>query len=131
MPEMSRANLIKLLAVLFVIFVGLGWAISSVFSKYNSKPETTVRQETVTPGSKEVSLEGIITFVDPNLSPGDGISFSLNDPLGKDIIYLKATDQKLEVSEGHFVTVFGEKKKTEGGVEYLLVSKVVLKNGSN
>lgn len=130
MPRISRANLFKLLAVLFIVFASLGWAISSVFSKYNSV-QPQVRQETVRDDTPEVTYEGTITYVDPRLNPADGISFSLMDPLGNEVILLKSNDQKLEVSEGHRVTAFGMKKKTSTGKDYLLVSKVVIKNGTN
>ena len=130
MPKMPSQNLLKLLAVLFVVFVALGWAITSVFSKYNSS-KTQIQKETVQNTPREESFEGTITFVDPHLNPGENISFSLNDSLGNEIILLKSQDQKLEVSEGHFVTVFGTKKKTAAGKDFLLVERIVLKNGSN
>ena len=130
MPEMSRPQLLKLLAAIFIVFAALGWAISSVFSKYNS-PKTQIRKETVSASPTEVSYEGVITYVDPQLNPGEGISFLLNNSTGEEMILLKSNDQKLEVSEGHFVKVFGTKKKTSTGKEYLLVERIVLKNGSN
>jgi hypothetical protein len=130
MPEVSRKNLLKILAVLFIVFAGLGWAVASVFLKYNT-PKTETRKETVPAESREVSFEGIITYVDPQFNPDEGISFMLADARGQEIILLKAKDQKLEVSEGHFVTVVGEKEKTSTGKEYLMVDRVIIKNGSN
>jgi len=128
---MPRAKLLKLLVVLFVVVTALSWAISSVFSKYNSKNSNNIRKETVSEGAMEESFEGIVTFVDPRLSPDGKISFSLNDPLGNEIILLESEDQKLELSEGFKVTVYGTKKKAPDGRDYLLVERIVLKNGTN
>src|SRR3972149_10240564 len=64
MPKMPSQNLLKLLAVLFVVFAVLGWAITSVFSKYNSS-KTQTRLETVPAETSEISFEGTITFIDP------------------------------------------------------------------
>ncbi len=78
------------------------------------------------------SYAGRITYIDPKFYPEDKISFVLVNSKGEEIILLKASDEKLMVSEGLDVEVVGQMAKTKDGKEdVLIVSKVVIKNGSD
>jgi len=76
--------------------------------------------------------EGRISYIDPNTYPNDDISYVLLDKGGKQIILLKAQDQKLVVAEGQFAKVTGNIIKTaDGKKDVLEVAVVILKNVSN
>jgi hypothetical protein len=122
----------KMLVILFVIFLVLGLSIGLVVGRFS--PSSQEGEET-NPKQAELnqsSFEGVVTFVEPLLYPGENISFALINTRGKEVILLKAKDKKLEVSEGHYVTAYGEKYKTKDGKdEYLLVDTIVIKNAAN
>lgn len=126
--EYKGKRLIKLLAIIFVVFIAIGLAVGYVVGKL--APE----QEIITKIAEEEPLdsyEGTITFIEPLFHPEDEISYALTDKKGNEIILLKAEDQKLEVSEGHIATVYGKLKKTTAGEDYLLVDKVAIRNVAN
>lgn len=126
----QNGNFYRYLGVIFVIFVFLGMGIGFLVNKYLSATPKEIQTEEVAP--KEEFYEGTITFIDPNLNLDDEISFVLVDKSGDDVILLKAKDQKLEVAEGHYATVYGALRKTLGTKkDYLLVDRIVIKNVSN
>ncbi|MBI2414352.1 hypothetical protein HYV31_00700 [candidate division WWE3 bacterium] len=128
----QKTNPLKFIGIIFVICltVGLlvGYMASSPFDKLT--PIDTVL--TQTPTKKKNSFEGIVTYVEPFMYIEDNIKYSLVDSLGNEVILLIAKDQKLEVSEGHFVQVTGSLKKLKGGKgEYLEVENLIVKNATN
>lgn len=78
-----------------------------------------------------VVYKGRITYIDPKFYPQEGISYVLTDSSGKEIVLLTAADQKLVVSEGLNVSVYGVLSKTKTGENVLVVDKVVIENASN
>lgn len=134
MPELlstsSNRRLARLLFYIFVSFVALGLTIGYVVGKIGERnaAQQTPPQEVV---EEQISYEGTITYIEPFLHSEDKISYVLVDKSGKDVILLKATDQKLEIAEGHYATFYGKKKVTSKGEDYLLVDKIVIKNAAN
>jgi len=61
----------------------------------------------------------------------DNIKYVLTDLLGKDVILLKASDEKLTVVEGLRVKVSGVIGKTKDGKDYLLVEEVIVNSATN
>ena len=81
---------------------------------------------------EEGSFEGVVTYIEPFFYKDDDITYVLADNKGDYIILLKSDDQKLAVSEGHFVTAYGQVKKTsEKKEDYLMVDRIVIRNVSN
>lgn len=126
-------RLAMFLAGTFVVFLLIG-AISNYtikkLLKSNEIPEvvegpTLVEEELDT-------YEGIITYIDPRTYPNDDISFYLADIEGREIILLKAKDQKLTVSEGFKVIAQGKLAKTKDGArDILVVEKVIFNQSQN
>lgn len=126
--EYQGKRLIRLLIVLFFGFlvVGIGVGLLFDFSTGDNSQEAIPIEKTE-PG--EVSFSGTITYLDPHFYPEDKINFYLSDSKGDQIVLLKSSDQKLEVSEGHFVTVYGYMAKTmKNSEDVLLVDRIVIKN---
>lgn len=124
--EYKGRRLVKLLAIIFVVFLVLG--LSAGFVVDMLSPDEVPLEVTDDADKNQGVYEGTITFIEPMLHVEDGISFILTDKADNDIILLKAKDQKLEVSEGHFATVYGEMRKTVTLEDYLLVEKIVIRN---
>jgi hypothetical protein len=132
--ETKGRKLINLLLIIFVVFVLLGLLIG-YFTSFllnrdeldNLYPENGEQAE-----AAEVEYEGRIRYLDPMTYPNDDISYVLVDNSGREIILLRATDQKLVVAEGHNVTVYGTMQKTsDGQTDVLLVKRVGIKNVSD
>lgn len=119
-------RLITLLVTIFVVFLSIGFAVNysiDQFLKSNETEGSSLNQTNVVKKQKEYS--GIVSFVDERKYPEDKISYLLKDKKGKQIILLKAKDQKLEVVEGLYVTVTGNLTKTKDQKqEVLLVNEV-------
>lgn len=129
---LEGTKLAVVLALTFVVFLGIG-VIINYFTNYSLNNDEFLGRrnddQDVTNYVEETFEEGIITYVDPNFYPGEGISFYLADYAGKQIILLKALDQKLEVSEGLSVKVYGKKTTTsDKKKDVLLVERIVVKN---
>lgn len=131
--ELRGHRLIFFLLGTFLIFSLVGFVIGGIINRNSIKNSNydlsnltlNIDNEIGTP--EKVSFEGKITFVDPNLYPNDDISYTLVDSSGKEIVLLKAIDQKLVVSEGHFATVYGDISKTKDGKkDVLIVDKIVI-----
>ena len=120
----------RLLFYIFIAFLAIGLSVGYVIGKFNEKrmAENVSPQQQV---PQQAYYEGTITFIEPLLHPEDEISYVLVGKNGNDVILLKAEDQKLEIAEGHYATVYGSKDKTAGNEDYLMVDKVVIKNASN
>jgi len=131
--EYKGKRLLVLLAIIFVIFALLGIFFGYIVSTYTGgniteklSRESNVKDQTGT------IYEGRISYIDPNTYPNDNISYILLDKNGKQIILLRAQDQKLVVAEGYFAKVTGSVVKTiDGKKDVLEVAVVILKNVSN
>ena len=89
-------------------------------------PEVDIGDVVIKQGSQ---FEGKVVYVDPRLYPSDNISYVLEDASGNDVILLKANDQKLAVTEGLTVVIFGDVEKTKDGKEDVLnVDRILVKN---
>ncbi len=125
-------KLAVVLAVTFVVFLGIGVIINYITNNSLNKNEFfngNSSDSDVVKYVEETFEEGIITYVDPNFYPGENISFYLADLTGKQIILLRANDQKLEVAEGLSVKVYGKKTQTsDKKKDVLLVERIVVKN---
>ena len=131
--EYKGKRLLVLLAIIFVIFALLGILFGYIVSIYGKGNfiESTSGGSGLNAQSGS-AYEGRISFVDPNTYPNDNISYILLDKNGKQIILLRAQDQKLVVAEGHFAKVTGSVVKTiDGKKDVLEVAVVILKNVSN
>ncbi|OGC47452.1 hypothetical protein A2886_03445 [candidate division WWE3 bacterium RIFCSPHIGHO2_01_FULL_42_13] len=134
MPELlanyKGKSLTRLLIYIFITFLILGLSVGYVVGKIGERKAAQEALSQKTP-TEQAFYEGTITFIEPRLHLEDEISYVLVDKNGNDIILLKAEDQKLEIAEGHYGTVYGEEDKTVKNEDYLMVDKVVIKNGSN
>lgn len=132
--EESKLRLIVILIVIFIVFTSAGYLIVMAFTPIPEQPtDEFPRNVTISNNAPEQfnqsSHDGFVKYVDPNFYPNEKISFVLNDENGKEIILLKANDQKLQVAEGHFVTAVGEVMPSEfGNYNYLMVEEVIIKN---
>lgn len=125
----QKPNLLRSLSIIFVTFVFIGFGLGYLINKYIYVEKEVPKVEVAI--EEEKPFEGTITYIDPNLHPQDAISYVLVDKSGKDVILLKAKDQKLEVAEGHFATLYGSVKKSSTKEEYLMVDRIVIKNVAN
>ncbi len=113
----------------FVLFILIGAISNYTIKKLLKSSEISENnvEETLVDENSD-TYEGIVTFVDSNFYPNDNVSFYLADQQGKEIILLKAKDQKLQVSEGLHVIAQGKKVKTKDGKKEILeVDKVIIK----
>lgn len=128
--ELKGRKLIYTLLVTFVCFSLIGFATNYLIRQILNNGEMAIEDslaDVETPPVEMVTMEGIITFTDPKFYEQDGISYYLADKVGKELILLKATDQKLQVAEGLFATIYGQKAKTQDGKkELLIVEKIMI-----
>jgi hypothetical protein len=128
--EYKGKRLGKLLIVIFAAFlligVGSGFLIDRLIDR--DIPLDTTENSSA---DEQDFYEGTVTYIEPLLYAADDISYILVDKQGDDLILLKSKDQKLEVSEGHWVTVYGKVRKTVAQEDFLLVEKVVIRNVPN
>ena len=121
-------RLLVLVVSLFVSFLVVGLLLGQLQAIIKGKKGNT---SVVVPENKGttagvVEKSGRVVYSDPALHPDDKISYKLIDASGKDIILLKASDDKLKVIEGGFVKVRGKLKKTlDGKFDVLIVEQVV------
>ena len=133
------ARLYKFLAGIFLFFLVFGLLAGYIFAELTgpSNDSSPDNGSEIVPVDVESSFEGTVTYIDPQFHSykdylHEDISYELTDSKGNTIILLSAGDEKLVVSEGHYVKVFGDMSKTEDGEkDVLLVDRVVIKNVSN
>lgn len=83
--------------------------------KQNQQPQTT-----------EIERTGKIVFTNPENYPGENISYKLIDEKAKkELILLKAADEKLKFVEGTTAKLIGRLEKTTRGEDVLFVEKIV------
>ena len=129
-PE--RKSLYRLLTVVFVVFLIIGSLIGYATSSKLNKNEPNSNESTEVQTTAPATYQGIVTYLGEDMYSNDGVTFSLTDSRGEDIILLKSSDQKLSIAQGLFVTVVGKKGTTiDGKNDVLEVTEVTIKNGSN
>lgn len=130
MEGLPQVNKIRIITVLLAFFFLVGVAFFMV-RIWGSDSNGDLSLGGVSP-QQEKNYEGRIVYIGGAFYPNDEISYVLEDSSGNDVILLKAKDQKLEVSEGLFATVYGRLTKTmDGKKEVLIVERIVVKNAPN
>lgn len=120
--DYKGTRLVTLLIIIFVVFLSIGFTINysiDQFLKSNETEETSLNPANNT--KEQTKYSGIVSFVDMRKYPEDRISYLLKDKKGKQIVLLKAKDQKLEVVEGLYVTVTGSLTKTKDQKQKVLI----------
>lgn len=127
-------KLLMLLIVLFVVFTIIGISIGYFTSGGLNKDEITQSNDTgneVTQIEKTY-LEGKIVYVNPEFYPEDSVSYKLVDSAGKEIVLLKAKDQKLSIAENLNVKVAGKVGKLKDGkTDVMVVEEIIINNAAN
>lgn len=113
----------------FLAFLLVGVLLGQLPAMLEQNTAVTVPEKFIkTNDSSLVERSGKVVYVDPSLYPGEGISYKLIDTAGKDIILLKASDDKLKIIEGASVKLRGRIVKTANGKsEVLFVDQIVFK----
>jgi hypothetical protein len=134
-PNHKKTTLVVTIIAIFVMFAGgllignINW---SALIKHETVSNVTTPEGIGGTQASNTTLEGIITYLGPDMYAEDNITYTLTDAKGNSIILLKANDQKLSIVEGLRAKVIGTKTKTmDGKNEVLLVKEVVIKNGAN
>lgn len=127
-------KLLMLLIVLFVVFTIIGISIGYFTSGGLNKDEITQSNDIgneVTQIEKTY-LEGKIVYVNPEFYPEDNVSYKLVDSAGKEIVLLKAKDQKLSIAENLNVKVAGKVGKLKDGkTDVMVVEEIIINNAAN
>lgn len=128
-------ELAKTLLILFPVFVLFGLFFGYFILLPLNKGEFNLFPSFANPAAQEVSntvvMEGKVAYINPNNNPGDNISYVLEDAKGKELIFLKANDQKLAVAEGLSVRVTGLKVKTPvSKKDVLVVEEITINSGT-
>lgn len=129
--QLKGRQLLLVIITVFLAFLIIGIAINYFTYRFlNSSEETKIaRKNTASSNVKEYT--GIITYVNPQNFPQQDISYYLAETTGKEIVLLQASDRKLEVSEGLYVTVYGREHENQTIKKTVLnVEKIVIK-GNN
>jgi hypothetical protein len=130
--QMSGKKILVLFTLIFIICLPLGIAIGNIINSRLKENEMLLNQVSSQPKEVSTYYDGKIEYVNPGFYPNDNISYTLVDGSGKQLILLRAKDQKLVIAEGLFVKVKGAISKTKDGKSDVLnVSEVIIKNASN
>jgi hypothetical protein len=133
--ELKGKKLIIVLLVVFVFFITVGIIIGYFMSsglKENEKPTGIIDPTLISPKDDKSYFEGKIVYVNPQLYPGENISYALTDSAGKELFLLKSSDQKLALAENLTVKVAGKiGKLSDGKTDVLFVEEVVIRNASD
>ena len=126
-------KLVIFLLSIFIIFIligiSIGYFTSGGLKESEDKSTSPVVKEEVT---QKIYMEGKVIYVNPELYPGDLVSYKLVDSSGKDLILLKSKDQKLSIVEGLYVKVSGKMLKLKDNTtDVLMVDEVIIKNATN
>lgn len=120
--------------VIIVLFVCIGIAIGYLTNdelKQDENPNMQNQAKSLDPNALQ-EYEGKIQYIDPSFYPADKISYKLVDTQGKEIILLKAKDDKLKLAEGLTVKVRGTKSKTaDTKNDVLLVKEIQINTSTN
>jgi hypothetical protein len=130
--DIKGKRLLSLLLAIFFFFSVFGLVLGYITDRVLNQNDTLpVDNTTARSNVEEVSYEGKIRYVDPQLYPEDDISFSLVDKTGRKVILLKSKDMTLVVAENQYGTVYGIPAKTSTGEEVLIVDRVKISNATN
>jgi hypothetical protein len=130
--QMSGKKILVLFTLIFIICLPLGIAIGNIINSRLKENEMLLNQVSSQPKEVSTYYDGKIEYVNPGFYPNDNISYTLVDGSGKQLILLRAKDQKLVIAEGLFVKVKGAISKTKDvKSDVLNVSEVIIKNASN
>ncbi|MEK7595113.1 MAG: hypothetical protein AAB443_00775 [Patescibacteria group bacterium] len=120
-------KLVVLVACVFTLFALLGLILGQLpnFLKNTKGAKKEDSSENVTLQDPAQKL-GKVVYVNPDTYPDENISYKLVDAQGKDIILLKADDDKLKFVEGATVKLKGKVERTnDGKKEVFFVEQVV------
>jgi hypothetical protein len=130
--QMSGRKVLTAFILIFVVFLALGIFIGNLINPKLKEDEILKTDGTARQQEKESIYEGRIEYINPSFYPNDNLSYVLSDGSGKQIILLRAKDQKLSIAEGLYVKVRGVVAKTKDGKgDILNVSEVIIKNAAN
>ena len=131
--ELKGKKLIFVIAAFFLLFLLIGLIIGVISNSKLNKNELNSNPTSVdTASGQKVYYEGKVAYVNPQLYPGENISYSLIDSSGKEIFLLKSKDARLSVVEGLFVKISGKMSKLKDGkTSVLIVDEVIIKNATN
>jgi hypothetical protein len=130
--QMSGRKVLISFILIFIVFLGLGIVIGNLINPRLKESEILKTEENLPPQPSEALYEGKIEYVNPGFYPNDNLSYVLSDRSGKQIILLRAKDQKLNIAEGLYVKVKGVVVKSKDGKNDILnVSEVIIKNASD
>jgi len=130
-PIKSLKDKYPKLSVIVVLIVLLLLSLSIII--YFKSLKLTKNEIIINPLTSEYLpeyYEGKVMYIGDS---GDGITYSLADGDGKEVLLLKSTDAKLKIVEGLHVRVYGEliKSLNENEKDILLVKEVILQNATN
>lgn len=75
-----------------------------------------------------IEKSGKVVYLDPSKYPNDNISYKLVDREGKDVVLLTASDDKLKLVEGAFVTLRGKTQVlSDGKTQAFFVQQIIYK----
>ncbi|NMB70230.1 hypothetical protein GYA27_03465 [candidate division WWE3 bacterium] len=132
LEAMEAKKLLIVLLNVFVVFLLAGVIIGYVRDLGLKKAETSLADDTnLTDPSKKNSYDGRVMYIDPKQYEADGVRYALYDTNDKEVILLKAADQKLDLLEGIFVTVKGDIVMSKSGKKQILIVSEVVMNASN
>ncbi len=132
LEAMEAKKLLIVLLNVFVIFLLAGVIIGYVRDLGLKKAENSQIDETsLTDPSKKNSYDGRVMYIDPKQYEEDGVKYALYDTNDREVILLKAADQKLDLLEGIFVTVKGDIVMSKSGKKQILIVSEVVMNATN
>jgi hypothetical protein len=111
---------------LLCLIVGIG--VGQIPSLFAPKKEAVieVNKDVNAQASDLTEKYGKIVYVSPENYPEEQISYKLiDDKTRKDMVLLKAADQKLKFAEGTTAKLLGKMQKTKNGEDVLFVEKIV------
>jgi hypothetical protein len=128
-------KLIYLLVAIFIIFTATGLLFGYFINKalrINEATNIVQTPEQTVAVPEEKMYQGMVKYIDVRTYPEDEITYILTDGAGKEIILLKASDQKLTIVENLNVKLYGTVTKTKDGTKDILkVERISIQNGTN
>ncbi len=129
-------NLFFLIVSVFVAFTLVGILIGYFSNKYLNDAELMDEFGNILDfeksNQKESMFEGKIKYVDPNMYKADEVEHVLVDSSGKQIILLKAKDEKLAVAENLYAKLYGKVTRSgDNKSDILVVERISISNGTN
>lgn len=133
--SVKGTNLVRMLVVVFVVFLIIGGVIGYFIPANLNKNETGNSHitEGYTPqNGLYATFEGTVSFIGDAAYPEDNVKYALLGKDGKRIILLQADDAKLNIAEGLFVKVSGRRQISTNNTDMILkVENLTVNNVSN